>query len=364
LSPWPGCLAYSTPRREGSALRPAPEWGGGMVEIEATATEYLLRIHAKERHRAKQFGGTWDAKRKRWVFPKTVEMWEALQEEFRQDLVQKIPPPQKNGAPRQPEAPKEPSPPAKPPVAKPPVAEWVIPVAKPAPPGAVPSWVSSPPPPSSPPPNHLADSPPGPRRAASVRRPVEAVPSRRRSSHPRAFRFILAAMGLATALLGLLAAFGPSGSHSPPVVVQPLVVPAVPVVAPPPAEAKTPPPGPAVPEAKAGPPVCPKCGGPMRLRNGRFGPFYGCLKYPACRGTVDAPPGTAAPAGSKPRSSRSDDEEYRRTRDTGPISSGAGEGSNATGGCGSSPTAARSAARSVARIVAAVVAAVVAKPAF
>jgi len=30
---------------------------------------------------------------------------------------------------------------------------------------------------------------------------------------------------------------------------------------------------------------CPLCGSPMRARNGRYGPFYGCTRYPACCGT-------------------------------------------------------------------------------
>ena len=30
---------------------------------------------------------------------------------------------------------------------------------------------------------------------------------------------------------------------------------------------------------------CPKCGSRMVLRNGRYGPFYGCSKFPYCRGT-------------------------------------------------------------------------------
>lgn len=30
---------------------------------------------------------------------------------------------------------------------------------------------------------------------------------------------------------------------------------------------------------------CPKCGSRMVLRNGRYGPFFGCSKYPYCRGT-------------------------------------------------------------------------------
>ena len=30
---------------------------------------------------------------------------------------------------------------------------------------------------------------------------------------------------------------------------------------------------------------CPKCGSKMFLRNGRFGKFYGCSRYPLCKGT-------------------------------------------------------------------------------
>ncbi len=34
-----------------------------------------------------------------------------------------------------------------------------------------------------------------------------------------------------------------------------------------------------------GTPPCPRCGGPMRRRSGRYGQFWGCLKYPVCKGT-------------------------------------------------------------------------------
>lgn len=34
-----------------------------------------------------------------------------------------------------------------------------------------------------------------------------------------------------------------------------------------------------------GPPACPLCHGPMRLRSGRFGDFWSCLRYPDCKGT-------------------------------------------------------------------------------
>jgi hypothetical protein len=30
---------------------------------------------------------------------------------------------------------------------------------------------------------------------------------------------------------------------------------------------------------------CPKCGAPMRRRDGKFGPFMSCTRYPACKGT-------------------------------------------------------------------------------
>ena len=33
--------------------------------------------------------------------------------------------------------------------------------------------------------------------------------------------------------------------------------------------------------------VCPKCGGRLKLRNGKFGSFYGCSNYPKCRFTVN-----------------------------------------------------------------------------
>ena len=34
---------------------------------------------------------------------------------------------------------------------------------------------------------------------------------------------------------------------------------------------------------------CPKCGSPMTLRHGRFGPFLGCSRYPECKGIVNIP---------------------------------------------------------------------------
>jgi ssDNA-binding Zn-finger/Zn-ribbon topoisomerase 1 len=33
---------------------------------------------------------------------------------------------------------------------------------------------------------------------------------------------------------------------------------------------------------------CPDCGSPMRLRDSRFGKFYGCVRFPACKATHGA----------------------------------------------------------------------------
>ena len=51
------------------------------------------------------------------------------------------------------------------------------------------------------------------------------------------------------------------------------------------------------PESAALPPTdspCPKCGAPMEVRQGRFGPFYGCTKFreTGCKGIVNAPSAT------------------------------------------------------------------------
>ncbi len=32
---------------------------------------------------------------------------------------------------------------------------------------------------------------------------------------------------------------------------------------------------------------CPKCGSPMKVRHGRFGAFFGCTRYPECKGIVN-----------------------------------------------------------------------------
>lgn len=35
----------------------------------------------------------------------------------------------------------------------------------------------------------------------------------------------------------------------------------------------------------SGTPTCPRCGSPMRRRSGRYGQFWGCSRYPSCKGT-------------------------------------------------------------------------------
>lgn len=33
--------------------------------------------------------------------------------------------------------------------------------------------------------------------------------------------------------------------------------------------------------------ICPECGGKLVIRNGKFGPFYGCSNYPKCKFTIN-----------------------------------------------------------------------------
>jgi ssDNA-binding Zn-finger/Zn-ribbon topoisomerase 1 len=37
-------------------------------------------------------------------------------------------------------------------------------------------------------------------------------------------------------------------------------------------------------------PTCGECGMPMTLKNSRFGKFWGCIKFPECKGTHGAHP--------------------------------------------------------------------------
>jgi ssDNA-binding Zn-finger/Zn-ribbon topoisomerase 1 len=42
---------------------------------------------------------------------------------------------------------------------------------------------------------------------------------------------------------------------------------------------------------------CPDCGANMTLRRSRFGPFYGCVGYPKCKGTHGAHKASGEPLG-------------------------------------------------------------------
>ena len=44
--------------------------------------------------------------------------------------------------------------------------------------------------------------------------------------------------------------------------------------------------------------TCPQCGGAMKLRASRRGPFLGCSKYPKCKGTKEVPPEVMEKIGS------------------------------------------------------------------
>nr|WP_274539963.1 topoisomerase DNA-binding C4 zinc finger domain-containing protein [Xenorhabdus mauleonii] len=35
-------------------------------------------------------------------------------------------------------------------------------------------------------------------------------------------------------------------------------------------------------------PACPRCGGTMQKRMGKTTPFWGCTRYPACKGMLNA----------------------------------------------------------------------------
>jgi DNA topoisomerase-1 len=48
-------------------------------------------------------------------------------------------------------------------------------------------------------------------------------------------------------------------------------------------------------EPEIQPPPCPHCGGPMVLRDGRFGRFFGCSRWPDCRGTAHVSLGIGCP---------------------------------------------------------------------
>lgn len=69
------------------------------ISLTETETEYLLKIPASQKERAKSIPQyRWDASRVCWVYPKTVKSYDALIEEFGDDLVRdlKIKRPDKN----------------------------------------------------------------------------------------------------------------------------------------------------------------------------------------------------------------------------------------------------------------------------
>lgn len=43
--------------------------------------------------------------------------------------------------------------------------------------------------------------------------------------------------------------------------------------------------------------VCPECGAKMVLKTSKYGPFYGCVRYPECDGTHGAHANSGKPLG-------------------------------------------------------------------
>ena len=56
------------------------------IKITQTSTEYLLEIPPKQRDRAKNIRNDWDGVRRRWVYPRNIDMYYALIREFADDL--------------------------------------------------------------------------------------------------------------------------------------------------------------------------------------------------------------------------------------------------------------------------------------
>jgi ssDNA-binding Zn-finger/Zn-ribbon topoisomerase 1 len=101
--------------------------------------------------------------------------------------------------------------------------------------------------------------------------------------------FVKAGIALGTGLLGTLISVRCSRETQQSVIVPPVVVQPVAQV---PAAAQSAKQATAAKEATAASteiPRCPKCGSPMRVRHGRNGYFFGCSKYPQCKGTRDLP---------------------------------------------------------------------------
>jgi len=76
--------------------------------------------------------------------------------------------------------------------------------------------------------------------------------------------------------------------------------------------------------------VCPDCTAVMRLRRSRFGPFYGCSRWPDCEGTHGAhddgsPKGVPGDAATRQARIRAHDafDQLWKPRGRGPMSRGA-----------------------------------------
>jgi chromosome segregation ATPase len=58
------------------------------VQLQETASEFLLFIHASQKERAKAIDGRrWDTERRCWVYPKTARVYDAIVAEFGDDMV-------------------------------------------------------------------------------------------------------------------------------------------------------------------------------------------------------------------------------------------------------------------------------------
>lgn len=58
------------------------------IQITETETEFLLSIHASRKERAKEIPSyRWDTERRCWVYPKTARSYDALIDEFGDDLI-------------------------------------------------------------------------------------------------------------------------------------------------------------------------------------------------------------------------------------------------------------------------------------
>lgn len=64
--------------------------------------------------------------------------------------------------------------------------------------------------------------------------------------------------------------------------------------------------------------TCPRCNSPMVLRNGRLGKFYGCSRFPYCRGTRNYIP-QAEPAATTSQRTTTQTQVHTKNRNTGYV---------------------------------------------